>query len=73
MVLAWHERERNDTTDVHFRPKNVHIQAQFGTDGFDVFETLLVVGAGATDPDLHLVLDEKRRDFAEGADDAFEG
>ena len=42
-------------------------------DGLDVLETLLVVGAGTTDPDLDLVLVEEGCDFAEGADDTLEG
>lgn len=42
-------------------------------DSLDVLETLLVVGPGAADPDLDLVLDEEGCDFADGADDAFEG
>jgi hypothetical protein len=41
-------------------------------DVFDVLETLLVVGAGTTDPDLDLVLDENGSNLAQSADDALE-
>jgi len=57
---------------VHLRAEDLHAQAQLRADGFDVLETLLVVGTGAADPDLDLVLDEERGDFAEGADDTLE-
>lgn len=57
---------------MHFRAENVHVQIQLFADGFDVLETFLVIGTGATDPDLDFVFVEEGRDFAEGADDAFE-
>ena len=50
----------------------MHLEAELLADGLDVLEAFLVVGAGATDPDLDLVLNEERCDFADGADDAFE-
>ena len=51
----------------------MHIESQFLTHSLDVLETFLVIGAGATDPDLHFVLVQAVGDFAEGADYAFEG
>lgn len=57
---------------MHLGAVNVHVELQLVANGFDVLETLLVVGAGATDPDLDAVFDEDRRDFSDGADDALE-
>lgn len=70
--LARHKRQRHNTRNVHLRAEDLHAQAQLGADGLDVLETFLVVGTGAADPDLDLVLDEEGRDFAEGADDTLE-
>ena len=72
MALARDKRERDDTGDVHLGTENVHVEAELDADGLDVLETLLVVGAGATDPDLDVVLDEERSDLAESADDTLE-
>lgn len=72
MVLAGDKRKRDDTGDVHLRTENVHVEAELDADGLDVLETLLVVGTGATDPDLDVVLDEERSDLAESADDTLE-
>ena len=71
--LTRDQRQRHNTRDVHLRPEDVHVEAQLLADRLDVLETLLVVRAGTTDPDLYLVLDKEGCDFAEGADDAFEG
>lgn len=73
VVLAGHEGEGHDAGDVHLRAEDVHVEAELDADGLDVLEALLVVGAGAAHPDLHLVLVEQRRDLAQGADDALEG
>ena len=35
----------------------MHVEFQFLADGFDVFQSFLVIGPRATDPDLGLVLD----------------
>lgn len=59
MVLTGHESQGHNTGDVHLRAKDVHVEAQLASDGLDVLETFLVVGAGAANPDLHLVLDEQ--------------
>ncbi len=58
---------------MHLGPEHTHRQTELLADSLDVLETLLVVGPGAADPDLDLVLDEEGCDFADGADDAFEG
>ena len=50
----------------------MHVEAELDADGLDVLETLLVVGTGAADPDLDVVLDEERSDLAESADDTLE-
>jgi hypothetical protein len=50
----------------------VHVEPQFLSDSLNVLETLLVVRARATHPDLRLVLIESWRNFAEGSDNAFE-
>lgn len=57
---------------MHLGSVNVHVELQLVANGFDVLETLLIVGAGATDPDLDVVFDEDRGDFSDGADDALE-
>lgn len=57
---------------MHLRPVNLHVQVQLAANGLDVLETLLVVGAGAAHPDLHVVLDEDGGELAEGADDTLE-
>jgi hypothetical protein len=72
VVLAGDKREGNDTRDVHLRAEDVHVKAELDADGLDVLETLLVVGTGATDPDLDLVLDELGSDLTESADDTLE-
>jgi hypothetical protein len=72
VVLAGNKRERDDARDVHLGTEDVHVKAELDADGLDVLETLLVVGTGATDPDLDLVLDELRSDLAESADDTLE-
>jgi len=72
VVLARNKRKRDDTGDVHLRAEDVHVEAELDADGLDVLETLLVVGAGATDPDLDLVLDQKRSDLTESANDTLE-
>lgn len=50
----------------------MHVQAKLDTDRLDVLETFLVVGTGATDPDVDVVLDEERCDFTDGTDDTLE-
>jgi hypothetical protein len=72
VVLAGDKRERDDTRDVHLRAEDVHVEAELDADGLDVLETLLVVGTGATDPDLDLVLDELGSNLTESADDTLE-
>ena len=57
---------------MHLGAEDVHVEAELDADGLDVLEALLVVGTGATDPDLDLVLDEERGDLAESADDSLE-
>lgn len=71
--LARDEGERHDARDVHLGAEHVHVEAELLADALDVLETLLVVGAGTTDPDLDVVLDERGRDFPQGADDTLEG
>jgi hypothetical protein len=72
VVLSRHESERDDTGNVHLRTEDVHVKAELDADGLDVLETLLVVGTGAADPDLDLVLDEERGDLTESADNTLE-
>lgn len=72
MVLARDKRKRDDTGDVHLRTENVHVEAELDADGLDVLKTFLVVGTGAADPDLDVVLDEERSDLAQSADDTLE-
>ena len=50
----------------------MHVEAELLTNILDVLETLLVVGASTTDPNLDLVLNEKRSDFPQSADDTLE-
>lgn len=70
--LAWNQCQWDDSGNVHLWAENVHVEVQLFADGLDVLETLLVVGTCATDPDLDLVLVEKRGDFAKGTDDTLE-
>jgi hypothetical protein len=70
--LSRDEGKRHDTRHVHLRTEHVHVEAELLADVFDVLETFLVVGAGTTDPDLGLVLDEEGCDFPKGADDTLE-
>lgn len=71
--LARDERQRHDTRDVHLGAVDVHVEAELLTNILDVLQPLLVVGAGTTDPDLDLVLDELGSNFPQGADDTLEG
>jgi hypothetical protein len=71
--LAGDKGKRDDTRDVHLRTKDVHVELELLTDGLDVLETLLVVGASTADPDLDVVLDKERSDLTESADDTLEG
>lgn len=57
---------------MHLGAVDVHVEAELLADTLDVLETLLVVGAGTTDPDLDVVLDEERCDFPQSADDTLE-
>lgn len=50
----------------------MHVQFELFANGFDVLETFLKVGTCATNPDLHIVLDEGRRKLSKGANDTFE-
>ena len=50
----------------------MHVETKLLADILDVLETLLVVGTGAADPDLDVVLDEERSDLAKSADDTLE-
>lgn len=70
--LPGREGQGHDTANVHLGAVHVHVELQLVADGFDVLETFLIVGAGATDPDLDVVFDEDRGDFSDGADDALE-
>ena len=72
VVLAGDKRKRDDTGDVHLGTKDVHVELELLTDGLDVLETFLVVGASTADPDLDVVLDEERSDLAKSADDTLE-
>jgi hypothetical protein len=72
VVLSRNESKRDNTGNVHLRTEDVHVEAELDADGLDVLETLLVVGTGAADPDLDLVLDEERGDLTESADDTLE-
>lgn len=72
VVLARDKSERDNAGNVHLGAEDVHVKAELDADGLDVLETLLVVGASAADPDLDLVLDEKRSDLAESANDTLE-
>lgn len=72
VVLAGDKGERDNARNVHLGAEDVHVEAELDADGLDVLETLLVVGAGAADPDLDLVLVEERSDLAESADDTLE-
>ena len=72
VVLSGNKSERDDAGDVHLGTENVHVKAELNADSLDVLETLLVVGTSAADPDLDLVLDEKRCDLTESADDTLE-
>jgi hypothetical protein len=56
--LTRHKSERNDPGHVHFRAEDVHVEIQLFTHSLDVLETFLVIGTGATDPDLDFVLVE---------------
>lgn len=58
---------------MHLGAVDVHVEAKLDTNGLDVLETLLVVGTGAADPDLDLVLDENGGDLADGANETLEG
>lgn len=72
VVLAWNKGERDNTRDVHLGAKHLHVEAEFDSNVLDVLKTLLVVGAGTADPDGGVVLNEKRSDLTEGADDTLE-
>jgi hypothetical protein len=70
--LAGNKGKRDDTRDVHLGTKDVHVELELLTDGLDVLQTLLVVGASTADPDLDVVLDKERSDLTKGTDDTLE-
>jgi len=72
-VFARKKCQWHDTTDMHLRAIYMHIQLQLCTNGLDVLETLLIIGSCTTNPDLHFMFDKSTRDFAERANNAFEG
>lgn len=49
---------------MHIWAINVHVQFKLLTDGFDVLQAFLVVGASAANPDVDLVLDQGIREFS---------
>lgn len=51
----------------------MHVESKLHAHRFDVLKALLVVGAGATDPDLNVVVVQGGRDFAQGPNDTLEG
>jgi hypothetical protein len=67
------ESQGHDTTNMHLRAIHMHVELQFLRNTLDVLETLLIVGAGTTNPDLSLVLVENGRHFPKSADDSLEG
>ncbi|WDK10560.1 hypothetical protein CGRA01v4_01839 [Colletotrichum graminicola] len=69
---AGDESQRHNARDVHLRAEDLGVQTKFLSGGLHVLETLLVVGAGTTDPDLDFVLVELRGVVAEGANDTLE-
>lgn len=63
----------HNTTDVHLRAVDVHVEAKLLTNSLDVLKTLLVVGTSTTNPDLDLVLVQDRGNLTQSADDTLEG
>jgi hypothetical protein len=72
VVLSGNKGERDDAGNVHLGAEDVHVKAELDADSLDVLETLLVVGTGAANPDLDLVLNEERCDLTESANDTLE-
>ena len=72
VVLAWDKSKWHDTRHVHLWAEYVHVEVKLLADGLDVLETFLVVGTCSADPDLDLVLVEKRCDLTESANDTLE-
>jgi hypothetical protein len=71
--LARDQRQWHDARDVHLGAVHVHVEVELLADILDVLKTLLVVGAGTTNPNLDVVLDEERRNFPQSANDTLEG
>lgn len=68
-VLA-QKGHRHNTRNVHLRSINLHVELELLTNVLDIFETLLIVGASTTNPDIDLVFLENLRKFSESADNS---
>lgn len=72
-LLPRHQRQRHDPADVHLGSVHMHVELEFLPDRLDVLQTLLVIRASSSNPDLDLMLNQKAGKFAEGSDHALEG
>lgn len=70
--LTRYQSQGHDTADVHIWAIHMHVQLELLANGFDVLESLLIVGPSAADIYLRLVFDQRRRKFPQGTDDTLE-
>ena len=57
---------------MHLGAVNVHIELQFCADGFNVFETFLIIRSSTSNPDLDFMFNQSGCIFSERTDDALE-
>ena len=72
IFLARHQGQRYDTTDMHVRTIDMHIQFQLCAYGFDVLQALLIIGPCSANPDLNFVFDERGCKLSKCTNDTLE-
>ena len=71
-MLAGYQGQWYDAAHVHFWTVHVHVQFEFLADGFDVLQTLLIIGSSTANPYLGLVFVQCGGKFPQCADDTLE-
>ena len=66
------QSQGHDAANVHIWAVHMHVQLELLTNSLDVLQALLEIRSSAADPDGDLVLDQRRRKFSQGTNDAFE-
>ena len=72
LPFAWDEGQGHDTGNVHLGAEDSGVETQLLRSSLHVLQTLLVVGASTSYPDLDIVLNQLSRIVPQSADDTLE-